>query len=106
MKYKCLLIIYFFFIFSANANDPDDSIFCSARLAFRAKAGISEAKKWKRLASLNQQLRDSEQKRNSSFNFRICTKLFEEYKSFQYDSAFKYTNKMLQLAFVLNDKRK
>jgi len=40
------------------------------------------------------------------FQFQICTKLFEEYKSFQYDSAFKYTNKMLQLAFVLNDKAK
>jgi tetratricopeptide (TPR) repeat protein len=105
MKYRCLLIIYFFFIFSANANDPDDSIFVQLDLLLEQKPELVK-QKWKRLESLNKQLMDSEHKKELQFQFQICAKLFEEYKSFQYDSAFKYTNRMLVLAFVLNDKSK
>jgi DNA-binding CsgD family transcriptional regulator len=105
MKYKCLLIFYFSFIFLAKANDPDDSIFVQLDKLLEQKDDLIR-QKWQRIESLNQQLRDSEKKKELQYQFQTCANLFEEYKSFQYDSAFKYTNKMLMLAFVLNDKSK
>jgi len=62
--------------------------------------------KRKRIASLYQQLRSSEQKKELQFQYQTCSKLFEEYKSFEYDSAFKYTNRMIGLAYALNEPSK
>ncbi|HSZ26449.1 MAG TPA: DUF6377 domain-containing protein [Cytophagaceae bacterium] len=105
MKYKCLLILYFSFIFVAVAKDPDDTIFVQLDKFLAQKKELTK-QKWSRIESLNQQLRDSEKKKELQFQFQNCLNLFEEYKSFQYDSAFKYTNRMLVLASLLKDKSK
>ena len=105
MKYKCLLIFYFALVFLAKANDPNDSAFVQLDSILDRKTEYV-AKKWQTIKSLNQQLRDSEQKKEIQFQYQICAKIFEEYKSFQYDSAFKYTKRMLILAYSLNDKIK
>lgn len=105
MKYKYLFIIYFFCICIANAKDQGDSVFVQLDKLLEQKPELIK-QKWQRIESLNQQLRDSEQKKELSFQYQICANLFEEYKSFQYDSAYKYTNRMLRLAFMLNDKSK
>ncbi len=105
MKYKWLFIIYFSFILLASANNPDDSIFVKLDSLLEQKQDFIKLK-LQRIQSLNQQLRDSEQKKELQFQYQICANLFEEYKSFQYDSAFKYTNRMLKLAFQLDDKSK
>ncbi|MCS6823398.1 MAG: helix-turn-helix transcriptional regulator [Cytophagaceae bacterium] len=64
------------------------------------------SKKWNKIESLNQQLWESEQKKEITYQYQICSELSEEYKSFQYDSAFKYTKRMLSLGYILNDPKK
>jgi len=43
---------------------------------------------------------------NLQARFTICTKLYDEYKSYQYDSAYVYATKMLEISHQLNDKAK
>src|ERR1700733_12648810 len=43
---------------------------------------------------------------NLQAQFAICTKLYDEYKSYQYDSAYVYATKMLDISHRLNDKAK
>lgn len=105
MKYKYLLIIYFACIFSVNANQQGDSIFIQLDKLLLQKQEFTK-QKWQRIGSLNQQLKESERQKELQFQYQICASLFEEYKSFQYDSAFKYTDKMLNLAFSLRDRAK
>jgi tetratricopeptide (TPR) repeat protein len=38
--------------------------------------------------------------------FEACSKLYEEYKSYQYDSAYVYANKLLYISSTLHDKPK
>ncbi len=105
MKYKFILIFYFSFIFLANANDSEDAVFVQLDSLLAKKPEIIK-KKWQTIESLNQQLRDSERKKQLRFQFQICANLFEEYKSFQYDSASKYANRMIAIASELNDRSK
>lgn len=105
MKFKCLLVFYFSFVFLANASNPSDSIFVSLDKLLEQKQEFIK-KKWQRIESLNQLLKDSERKKELQYQYEICANLFEEYKSFQYDSAFKYTNRMLKLAYAMQDKSK
>ena len=105
MKFKCFVIVYFSCVFLAHASEKKDSSFVQLDKVLEQKQTLVN-EKWKRIEYLNQQLKDSEQKKELHFQYQICAKLFEEYKSFQYDSAFKYTNRMLKLAFQLADKSK
>jgi hypothetical protein len=105
MKYKYLFILYFSLIFSTFATDQDDSIFVQLDKVLEQKQELKK-QKWLRIEALNQQLRDSEEKKEIQFQYQVCANLFEEYKSFQYDSAFKYTNRMLNLAYTLKDRSK
>jgi len=105
VKYTCLLFFIFAFIFLAKANESDETMFVQLDSLLEQKPELTRLK-LKRIASLNQQLRDSELKKELQFQYQICGKLFEEYKSFQYDSAFKYTNRMLTLAYTLNESSK
>ena len=105
MRYKCLLLFYFSFIFLANANGSDDSTFTQLDKTLEQKSEFTAAKE-KRIAYLTVQLIDREQKKDFDFQYQLCSKLFEEYKSFQYDSAYKYTNQMLTLAYRLGDPKK
>jgi len=43
---------------------------------------------------------------NLQAQFAVCTKLYDEYKSYQYDSAYVYATKMLDISHRLNDKAK
>jgi hypothetical protein len=105
MKYKYLLILYFLPLFLAKADDQADTIFVQLDQLLDHKQELVE-QKWQRIESLNQQLITSQQKEELQLQYQICTSLFDEYKSFQYDSAFKYTKQMMKLAFILNDKKK
>jgi len=105
MKYKYLLVVFFSSIFLAKANYTADNNYIELDKVLEQKPELLKQKR-KRIESLNQQFKESEGKNELQFQYQICTKLFEEYKSFQYDSASKYTNTMLRLAYVLNDKSK
>jgi hypothetical protein len=43
---------------------------------------------------------------NLKAQFNICAKLYDQYKSYQYDSAYVYAIKMLDISHVLKDKSK
>ncbi|MCX6183178.1 MAG: DUF6377 domain-containing protein [Bacteroidetes bacterium] len=105
MKYKFLLLFFFSFVFIANANESDDSLYMKLDTLLEQKQTFIQQKQ-KRIALLNQQLKDSEHKKEIQFQYQTCSTLFEEYKSFQYDSAYKYTDRMLVLAYKLNDAAK
>lgn len=105
MKYWCFLILFFACISSSNADATSDSLFAVLDQALERKPEFVK-QKWQRIESLNKQLQESEQKKELQFKFQICGQLFEEYKSFLYDSAFKYSNRMLTSAYALKDKSK
>ncbi len=43
---------------------------------------------------------------NLQKQFKLCEQLYDQYKSYQYDSAYKYTNKLQHLSLQLKDKNK
>lgn len=61
--------------------------------------------KWHRIDSLNTLMR-KDYKQDLNFRYHTYVKLFEEYKSFIYDSAFACANELLNTAYLLNDKSK
>ncbi|MFM7024332.1 MAG: DUF6377 domain-containing protein [Flavobacteriales bacterium] len=105
MKYKFLLICCFAFTFVAFASEDEDTMYVQLDSLLEQKPQLVKDKQ-QRIQSLARMLFDSERRKDVQSQFQFCAKLFEEYKSFQYDSAFKYTDRMLKLAYVLNDPAK
>jgi hypothetical protein len=105
MKYKFLVLFYFCFVFLAFANGSDEAVYAQLDSLLDQKPELVKQKQ-KRIASLDRMLKDSEIRKDIANQFQFCTKLFEEYKSFQYDSAYKYTTRMLSTAYLLNDHAK
>ncbi|MET3979367.1 DNA-binding CsgD family transcriptional regulator [Mucilaginibacter sp. UYP25] len=61
-----------------------------------------DGKKQQRIALLKKQQQNTS-KLNYSQQYDLCVKLYDEYKSYQYDSAYVYVNKMKDLSVSMND---
>ena len=105
MKIRSIQFVVLLFILSARAFAGDEVIYAQLDHLLEQKQELVQLKQ-KRIAALNQELKDGEKRRETHFQYQLCNKLFEEYKSFQYDSAYKYTSRMLSLAYDLKDKGK
>lgn len=66
------------------------------------KKDIYDSAKQARIKSLNQL-----QKKTSAMDYagqyNVCLKLYDEYKSYQYDSAYVYVNKLRNISIAMND---
>lgn len=66
-----------------------------------SRKGEYDSRKEQRLKQLKARLNNT--RNNPTRNFDICSQVYEEYKSYKYDSAYVYAHKLLQLSERLND---
>jgi len=69
------------------------------------EAGLYDTEKNKRIEELKE-VYENDRKDDLHGQYFTCAKLYEEYKSFKFDSAFVYAKKMERLAAQLNDSSK
>lgn len=60
-----------------------------------------KAIKEQRLDSLKKHFRNSD---NPHYKYEMCSKLYEEYKKYQFDSTYSYADRMLEYAKLMNDR--
>jgi len=104
MKFILALIIFLFLIRPAMAVQGHDSLLTKLNDELASKKNY-DAAKIKRIEKLQHDLNDSD---NPSLNFKyhIYLDLYEEYKSFNYDKAFYYAQKLQQVGYLLKDPAK
>ncbi len=97
---RSILLLFFFFLPVLLIAAPYEDVLNKLDAELERKAQYDNVKE-QRINKLKQQLR---QAKNSPRNgFAICSRLYEEYKSYQYDSAYVYAKKLSQLSYQMND---
>ncbi|MBE9661581.1 DUF6377 domain-containing protein [Mucilaginibacter myungsuensis] len=86
------------------ANSETDDLFDELKAEFAKKASYDSQKEG-RIKELKTALGRTSPV-NAKSRFDICNKIYEEYRSYQYDSAYTYVNKLLSISRELNDKSK
>jgi hypothetical protein len=97
--------LYFVFVLctplSAFTFNEKDCLTDQLEAAINARKTY-EAKKLKRIAAYKSDFIANQNGNASQKEFTLCNQLFEEYKSFIYDSAFSYARQLLMLAYKLH----
>lgn len=88
--------------FSVIARNFTENDFEQLKLEVSRKK-LYDGQKEKVIQSIRQQLKNTALT-NSEKQFNFCAQLYEQYKSYQYDSAYVYADKMLVLSQLLKDK--
>jgi hypothetical protein len=99
-----LFLLLLFIPFLAFSNSKTDSLFDQLKNELNNKSVYDHQKEvtiQKYKTALN-----AISKNNLPGQYSLCTKLYDEYKSYQYDSAYVYAIKMLDISHVMNDKSK
>ena len=68
------------------------------------KAPSYDAEKWKKISGLQSRL-STDSARSSSVRFRLYKDLYDEYRIFHYDSAYRYAGKMQDIAYSSGDRQ-
>ncbi|WP_117381111.1 DUF6377 domain-containing protein [Mucilaginibacter terrenus] len=99
-----LLFIFSLLPFVLFADNGNGELFDELKTEFSKKHAYDK-KKEEQIQVIKTTLR---QLPASDLNgqFEVCNKLYDEYKSYQYDSAYVYANKLLSLSQSLHDKSK
>jgi len=97
-----LLFVFSFLSGAAMADSKTDSLFDQLKLEF-GKKEVYDHQKEIRIQGLKTSLIHTPAT-NLAGQFNICNKLCEEYKSYQYDSAYVYANKLQDLSRAMHDK--
>lgn len=101
---KITLLFPFFLLFqSVFAAGGQDSLFAQLNSLLDKKKSFDD-EKLKRIDNLKQQLVDAGTDLNA--RYRIYSDLYQEYKSFNYNEAFQYAQKVQQTAYQLRDPEK
>lgn len=96
-----LLMCPGFYVFS---NSKTDSLISVLKTEL-TKANVYDGPKEVRINALKKQLAATPQG-NYNTRYTICTKLYEEYKVYQFDSAYVYTQKLFSLSQLSKDAAK
>lgn len=99
-----LFLILLLIPYAAFSSSKTDSLFDQLKNEFNQK-GVYDSQKESRIRELKYSL-ERTSKANYQNQFAICLKLYDEYKSYQYDSAYIYASRMLDLSRQLKDKAK
>lgn len=61
--------------------------------------------KWRKINLLNSMLTENESVDDITYNYSVSSRLYEEYKTFIYDSAMHYATQMSNMAYHINNKK-
>lgn len=104
MKYFALTMIFFFSCFSVYANPGSDSLLIKLDAELKI-ANAYTASKAEQIKALQQEFKKSGTA-DVAARYGINSMIYEAYKSFNYDSAFYYANRLQNIAYTLGDKAK
>jgi tetratricopeptide (TPR) repeat protein len=98
-----LFLLFFFVLFGMLPafSAEKDSLLTELKAVIAQKDGYENAKQ-ARIKRLNS-LRQKTSKTDHAGQYDLCLKLYDEYKSYQYDSAYVYVNKLKDLSVSMND---
>lgn len=99
-----LLFVFVFIRFSLLAAQSTNDLFDELKVEFGKKSTYDHQKE-AHIAGLKARLRQLPAA-DLERQFKASNNLYEEYKSYQYDSAYVYANKLLSISQVLHDKPK
>ncbi|AMR31291.1 hypothetical protein A0256_07565 [Mucilaginibacter sp. PAMC 26640] len=101
---RILLFVFALLPFSLLAASNTNDLFDDLKSEFDKKSTYDQQKE-AHIASLKAALRQLPAA-DLNKQFAACNNLYEEYKSYQYDSAYVYVNKLLSISQTLHDKTK
>jgi hypothetical protein len=101
MRISILILFLLLFGYSAFSSEKTDSLLTVLKTELGRKK-IYDDQKEARLKTLKIQLARVP-KKNYGAQYAICYKLYDEYKVFQFDSAYVYTQKLLNISQITND---
>jgi hypothetical protein len=101
MRFFLPIFFLFFFSYPAFSSAKKDSLLAELKKELTRKKFYDDQKE-ARIKSLKNKLAASP-KNNYKLQYDICSKLYDEYKSHQFDSAYIYTQKLLNISRATND---
>lgn len=101
---RILLLIFTLLPFSLYAATGTGELFEELKVEF-AKKNTYDRQKEAHIAVLKNTLKQLSAADHQN-QFEVCNKLYDEYKSYQYDSAYVYANKLLSISQTLKDRSK
>jgi hypothetical protein len=104
MRGFLLVLVCLLFPLGAYCDSKTDSLFEELKLEFNKKSTYDHQKEItiQHLKTTLYRIPSN----NLKGQFDICSKLYDEYKSYQYDSAYVYANKLQDLSRQMHDKPK
>lgn len=104
MRIYLSFLFLFFLGYSATASSKTDSLLTVLKKEL-VKKRVYDDQKEARIEKLRNLLSNTPQT-NYIKLYELCSNLYEEYKVYQFDSAYVYTNKLLDLSHRLKDQSK
>jgi tetratricopeptide (TPR) repeat protein len=101
MRFFFAILVMVFFGFSAFSKPDTNSLLALLKTEINKK-DIYDGIKRQRIQKLKSKLATTS-KTNYIAQYDICEKLYEEYKVYQFDSAYVYTQKLLSISQILKD---
>src|SRR5476649_1442920 len=100
---RVFLLFFFvsFFSYSAISSAKNDSLLSVLKTELGRRKFYDDQKE-ARINHLKNRL-EASSKSDYKSQYEICLKLYEEYKSYQFDSAYVYTQKLLTISRTAND---
>jgi len=98
---RCFLLIFLLSLYSYSSHGSD-SLLLKLKYEFSRKAYYDQQKEIK-ISKLRNALHSINAK-NIIKQFDLCVKLYEEYKSYKYDSAYVYAKRLYELSLKANNK--
>ncbi|QXV66107.1 tetratricopeptide repeat protein [Mucilaginibacter sp. 21P] len=101
---RVLLLFFILFPITFSAIAADGDLFGQLKAEFSKKA-IYDRQKEAHITALKANLKQL-QPTDLQKQFAVCNQLYDDYKSYQYDSAYVYVNKLLSISETLKDRSK
>ena len=95
------LLVLVLFGYSAFSSVKTDSLLAQLKIEL-ARKKVYDDQKELRIKKLKANL-EATSKTNFNAQYNICGKLYEEYKVYQFDSAYVYTQKLLAISKITNN---
>jgi hypothetical protein len=101
MRFFLPIFFFVFVSYTAFSSAKKDSLLAELKKELSRKKFYDDQKE-ARIKNLKDKL-EASPKNNYKLQYDICSKLYEEYKSHQFDSAYIYTQKLLSISRAIND---
>jgi hypothetical protein len=101
MRIFLLILVFSFFGYTAYSSAKTDSILEQLKIEL-SRRKMYDGQKELRIKKLKAML-DATAKNDYNAQYDICGKLYEEYKVYQFDAAYSYTQKLLAISKATNN---